>query len=73
MKKVMVFLAALLMTGVGFAANDSNLTKYSLQSSISSAFKSKANSMKAQHDMHIVYGGEDVTSHHQLVNTEVLA
>lgn len=68
MKKLMVIMTALLFSNLSFAA-DIDLTKHNLSSSISMALKSKtAKNISTENDIHIVYGGEDVSARHQLVN-----
>lgn len=68
MKKIVVLITALLVSGLGFAA-ELNLSKNTLASNISSALKTKpASNTAIKNDVTIVYGGEDLSSRHQLVN-----
>jgi hypothetical protein len=73
MKKLALFVTALLVAAFSYAGS-THLSKNSLQSSMSSAWKTKQTTgLQSGHDINIVYGGEDLSPRHELVQKTAFA
>lgn len=71
MKKLALFMTALLLTTLSFAGS-TTLTK--TQRSVAAAWRSKSTTgLTLRNDLNIVYGGQDVSPRHELASAAALA
>lgn len=71
MKKLALFMTALLVASFGFA---NNATQNKTQSSVATAWKASASKgIALDHDINMVYGGQDLSPRHELVATTTFA
>ena len=71
MKRLALLMTALLVTTLGFA---STTTLTNTQRSIAAAWRAKSSTgIALNHDINIVYGGQDVSPRHELASSTAFA